>query len=103
MAGVISFSNGDSWHISGWGWRRLLERAREFTGESQADLLEGSLYTQGLSFALLELSNRSRVAAILQQAASQLASEPVPESDEYGAQYIERLRELVRLLENEKK
>lgn len=50
MSGVLPTSNGASWLVAGWAWRRLLEEGlAQSKSDDEWSALTSTLYTQGIN------------------------------------------------------
>jgi hypothetical protein len=71
MAGIVSIPFYEPWKLSGWGFRRLLERALlDVSNEDDQFVLTRALALQGLRFQLLAQDQGKRLAQVVEQAAS---------------------------------
>jgi hypothetical protein len=102
MSGVITFSDRTSWLVAGWAWRQLLERAIvDAESDTHVQMLEETLYTQGLNLSLLDVNRRAMIIDSLIGAARGLLSDYSRDETEIGREMRDRLSELITRLESE--
>lgn len=102
MAG-IALSSGESWMVSRWIFRRVLEKVEELYPEDKAlvEALRVGEANDMLSFTRLDPEIRDRLGKALLKVTSEVgqAAPDAPENDE---RYVRSIRSLQQLLESEK-